>query len=329
MKNNPLPRLDDNEEIREKLLPYCRLKPGEIWSDPEGRHRVGCLDAANKEHIKQLHEGVSAQLAIHDPPYNLIAFEERQLHEFISWCEQWVKNSVAQMSDNSSLYIWLGADQKNGFQPLPDFMVMMRNIKEVRSRSFITMRNQRGYGTQKNWMAVRQELLYYTKGNPHFEVQYTDIPKILRGYYKEVGGQLTENGQRSKSNNIRPGNVWVDIQQVFYRMEENVSGCYAQKPLKCIDRIIKSNSQKGDLVTDYFSHSGATLLSSENLGRNCFTIDLDPIFCEITIRRLELFRRTGCAGWQNSHTFEDVVSCNREIEEKLKGNLVAVQPTLF
>jgi len=27
-------------------------------------------------------------------------------------------------------------------------------VEELKSRSFITMRNQRGYGTQKNWMAV-------------------------------------------------------------------------------------------------------------------------------------------------------------------------------
>jgi site-specific DNA-methyltransferase (adenine-specific) len=44
------------------------------------------------------------------------------------------------------------------------------------------MRNQRGYGTQKNWMAIRQECLYYVKGEPNFTVQYTDIPKILRRY---------------------------------------------------------------------------------------------------------------------------------------------------
>ena len=71
----------------------------------------------------------------------------------------------------------------------------MRDFEEIRSRSFITMRNQRGYGTQKNWMAVRQELLYYVKGEPKFNVdaEYTDIPKILRGYYKEVGGNVTEN----------------------------------------------------------------------------------------------------------------------------------------
>ena len=100
------------------------------------------------------------------------------------------------------------------------------------------MRNRRGYGTQKNWMWVRQELLYYVKGNPNFNVdaEYTDIPKILRGYYKEVNGKITENLERSRSKYIRAGNVWVDIQQVFYRMEENVPGCYAQKPLKAIER---------------------------------------------------------------------------------------------
>jgi len=197
----------------------------------------------------------------------------------------------------------LGADQNMHFQPLPDFMIMMREFP-FGARSFITMRNQRGYGTQQNWMAVRQELLYYTKGTPYFEVQYTDIPKILRGYYKKVGDAMTENLERSKSDTIRPGNVWVDIQQVFYRMEENVSGCYAQKPLKSIERIIKASSREGYLIIDFFSHSGTTLLASELLKRRCFTIDMDPIYCEITIRRLEHFRKTGKLGWQNGNPFE-------------------------
>ena len=235
-----------------------------------------------------------ASLAIHDPPYNLVAFGEHPLQQFIDWCSQWVGNTSKVLLPNSSLYVWLGADQNDGFQPLPDFMIMMRH-QPFCPRSFITMRNQRGYGTQKNWMAVRQELLYYTKGRPVFNVdaQYTDIPKILRGCYKEVNGQLTENLQRSKSENIRAGNVWVDVQQVFYRMEENVSGCYAQKPLKSIDRIIRASSHPADVVVDFFAHSGTTLLAAEIGNRRCMTMDIDPLFCEITIRRLEHFRRKG------------------------------------
>lgn len=302
MNNNPLPRLDTDEALRQRLRPHCRLRPGEVWVDPVNGHRVGCLDATRRSDLEQLMEGQRAQLAIHDPPYNLVAFQERSIGEYIDWCRKWVENSWLWLDDNSALYIWLGADQRDNFQPLPDFMMMMREF-EFEPRSFITMRNQRGYGTQKNWMAVRQELLYYAKGSPPFEVQYTDIPKILRGYYKQVNGQRTENLERSKSNNIRASNVWVDVQQVFYRMEENVSGCYAQKPLKAIERIIEASSKPGDLVTDFFSHSGTTLLASEIQKRRCFTVDVDPVYCEITIRRLELFREEGKVGWQNGNPF--------------------------
>jgi len=308
MKNDPLLRLDRNPDLRRHLLPYCRLQPGEIWTDPHGRHRVGCLDAADREQVSRLMGGQVAQLAIHDPPYNLVAFEERELREYVAWCEQWVRASVEYLAGDAAFYVWLGADQNGGFQPLADFILMMRGIAGLKARSFITMRNQRGFGTQKNWMAVRQELLYYAKGDPHFAVQYTDIPKTLRGYYKKVGGAITENLQRSKSETIRAGNVWIDVQQVFYRMEENVSGCYAQKPLKAIDRIVLASSQKGDVVVDYFAHSGTTLLSCERLGRRSFTMDIDPMYAEITIRRLELFRGKGRLGWQNSNPFEDALS---------------------
>jgi site-specific DNA-methyltransferase (adenine-specific) len=149
MKNNPLPRLDANSDMREALLPFCRLKLGEIWEDSESGHRVGCLDAVSPEQVDYLIGDQKASLAIHDPPYNLVAFGERPLQPFINWCAQWVQNTARILLPNSSLYVWLGADQNDGFQPLPDFMVMMRD-RTLRPRSFITMRNQRGYGTQKN-----------------------------------------------------------------------------------------------------------------------------------------------------------------------------------
>lgn len=315
MKKNPLPRLDQAAELHDQLLPHCRLKLGEIWEDPDGKHRMACMDAANPDQISALLRGEKPTLAIHDPPYNLVAFEERSLRDYIAWCRRWVRITADHLAKNSALYIWLGADQNHGFQPLPDFMVMMRDISELQARSFITMRNQRGYGTQHNWMAIRQELLYYVKGNSPFQVQYTDIPKVLRGYYKTVDGQLTENLERGKSENIRPGNVWVDVQQVFYRMEENVSGCYAQKPLKAIDRIVLASSTPGALVADFFAHSGTTLLSCERHERRCFTADNDPVYCEISIRRLERFRKHGLLGWQNGNPFEDL-GFHREVQEE-------------
>ena len=304
MDNNPLPNLDASPELREKLLAECRLAPGEVWECPESKHRVGCLDAADSHQVSELAAGNKISLAVHDPPYNLVVFEERTVGEFIDWCKKWIANTVGHLAVDASVYFWLGADQNNGFQPLPEFMIMMRDFDDLSSRSFITMRNQRGYGTQKNWMAVRQECLYYTMGNPVFNVQYTDIPKVLKGYYKEVGGNVTENIERSKSENIRASNIWIDVQQVFYRMQENVSGCYAQKPLKSIERLVLASSNEGDVVADFFAHAGTTLIAAEKHGRRCITCDIDPIYCEMTIRRLEHYRETGNEGWQNGNAFK-------------------------
>jgi site-specific DNA-methyltransferase (adenine-specific) len=302
MVNHPLGRLDRDESLRRRLLPFCRLKPGEVWRDPVRGHRVGCLDAASPEAVGRLCGRRRAQLAVHDLPYNFIAFDRRRTDEFVAWCARVVANTDAVLAADSSLYLWIGADQRAAFSPLPELMLMMRETGFA-ARSFITLRNQRGYGTQKNWMSVRQELLYYVKGAPFFTPQYTDMPKAVKGYYKEVAGRRTENMARGRGETLRAGNVWIDVQQVFYRMEENVNGCYAQKPLKAMTRILDASSTPGDTVLDFFAHSGTTLLAAEMAGRRCLTMDLDPIFCEVTIRRLEQFRRTGRRGWQNSNPF--------------------------
>ena len=311
-----LKRLDIQPELRERLLPFCRLQYGEIWQDETHGHRVGVLDASNCHDVAKIMHDEKTPLIINDPPYNVAVGSATSenlpkigLDSYMHFSRNWVRNALEVLASNAHLYIWIGADYRDGFQPLPDFMIMMREFHELQPRNFITVRNQRGYGTQKNWMWVRQELLHYIKGNPAFTVVYTDIPKILRGYYKEVNGQVTENLERSRSQTIRPGNVWVDIQQVFYRMEENVPGCYAQKPLKSVERIIQSSSEEGDTVVDFFAHSGTTLIAGERLNRSVYTFDLDPIFAELTIRRLENYRDSGKTGWQWHNPFPEVNIC--------------------
>ena len=313
-----LKRLDLHSELREKILPYCRLKYGEIWEDPKKGHRVGVLDATNMDDVLKIMGNRKAKVVINDPPYNIRVGSVNtdnlfkiNLNEYLEFSEKWISNAIRIMDKDAHLYIWIGTDYRDNFQPLPDLMILMRKFKELKPRNFITLRNQRGYGTQKNWMWVRQELLYYVKGNPKFRVIYTNIPKILRGYYKVVNGKLTENLERSKSTTIRPGNVWVDIQQVFYRLEENVPGCYAQKPLKAIERIVLSSSDEGDLVVDFFAHSGTTLIAGEMHNRVVYTFDIDPIFAEITIRRLERFRETGKTGWQWRNPFPEIEDLER------------------
>ena len=187
------------------------------------------------KNVENLMGKAKASLAVNDPPYNVVVgnanthnLSKIDLPSYLDFSKKWVAATLNVLASNAHFYVWMGADYRDNFQPLPDFMILMREFTTLKARNFITIRNQRGFGTQKNWMWVRQELLHYTK-IPIFVV-YTDI-KILRGYYKEVNGRITKP-ERSKSEMIRPGNVWVDIQQVFYRMEENIPGCYAQNRLK-------------------------------------------------------------------------------------------------
>jgi len=254
-----------------------------------------------------------AALAIHDPPYNVKVgnantrtLSKVDLASYLDFSKKWLTAAIDVLASDAHFYVWIGADYRDNFQPFPDFVILMRDFAVLRPRNLVTLRNQRGFGSQKNWMWVRQELLHYVRGNPGFTVVYTNIPKILRGYYKEVNGRVTENLERSKAKTIRPGNVWVDVQQVFYRMEENVPGCYAQKPLKAIKRIIESSSKEGDLVVDFFAHSGTTLIAGEQLNRAVYTFDIDPIFAELTIRRLERYRETGKTGWQWQNPFPEI-----------------------
>lgn len=304
MKNHLKQQPGRNSDIRNQPPPFCRLKRGEIWEDPVHGHRVGCLDIASQPDIDLLMAGEKAPLAILDPPYNLTVFEKRSVEEFIDWCRQWVGITERALCEHSALYVWLMVDHENGFQPLPEFMIMMRDFKSLDSRSFITVRKQSGYRTPHNWMSVRQECLYYIKGSPEFNVQYTDIPETPRGYRKETNGEKTENLEPGKPGNNRPGNVWIDIQEVFDQMKENVIGLYAQKSLKCIERLVLASSRQGELVTDFFGHSGSTLVAAARHGRKCFTCDIDPICAEIMIRRIERYYETGETGWGNRSAFE-------------------------
>jgi len=308
-------RIDLGGPLRDRVLPLCRLAPGEVWKDPVRGHRVGVIDATSADDVKRIMKGYRAALVVNDPPYNVSVGRKTtsnlfkmKLERYLEFSRRWIDNAVDIMRDDASLYVWAGADPEGGLQPLADLIILLRGYEALRPRNLITMRNQRGYGTQKNWMWVRQELLYYVKGNPRFNIaaEYTDIPRILKGYYKDVGGKKTRNQERSRSENIRAGNVWVDVQQVFYRMEENVPGCYAQKPLKAIERILEASSAKGDTVADFFAHSGTTLIAGERLGRRVVTFDSDPVFAEITIRRLERLRETGKTGWQWESPFPEV-----------------------
>ena len=63
---------------------------------------------------------------------------------------------------------------------------------------------------------------------------------------------------------------------------------------------------------------GTTLIAAEKLNRKCLTADINPVYCEISIRRLENFRKEGKTGWQNSNPFFNEILKNKKLKNYLK-----------
>ena len=59
------------------------------------------------------------------------------------------------------------------------------------------------------------------------------------------------------------------------------------KPINLCARLIRNSSKKGWKVYDGFGGSGSTLIACEQTGRKCYTMELDPHYCDVIIARWE------------------------------------------
>lgn len=59
------------------------------------------------------------------------------------------------------------------------------------------------------------------------------------------------------------------------------------KPVALCERAIVNSSKEGGLVLDLFGGSGSTLMASEVTGRRCNTMEIDPGYCDVIVKRWE------------------------------------------
>jgi DNA modification methylase len=49
------------------------------------------------------------------------------------------------------------------------------------------------------------------------------------------------------------------------------------------------SSRPGENVLDLFGGSGSTLIAAEQTGRKAFLMEIDPLYCDVIVRRWEEF----------------------------------------
>jgi adenine-specific DNA-methyltransferase len=107
-----------------------------------------------------------------------------------------------------------------------------------------------------------EKRIYYTKNS---------IPRIKR-YLDESDGMPAQD-------------IWSDIESL--RSWHNEKAGYAtQKPETLLERIIRTSSNEGDLVADFFCGSGTTAAVAEKLGRKWIAADLGKFGIHTTRKRL-------------------------------------------
>ena len=57
------------------------------------------------------------------------------------------------------------------------------------------------------------------------------------------------------------------------------------KPVLLFDKLIQTNTRMGDIVLDTFGGSGTTLITAEQNGRIGYTMELDPGYADVIVRR--------------------------------------------
>ena len=248
--------------------------------------------------------------------------------DYILWYADIINKAWSKLNKNGWMYL------HNNF--IGNALVLSHVDKNVRD-AFYTNISWKRSGPKNNikngWGNIVDSIMVIRKGNPYFEVEYTDLDAKYeknsfknqdeRGYYAlaKTTGEKSRPGRKFEFNGYNPEygwrvsedilkelednnflhygkntiykkiylednkgvpvqNLWDDVYFIS-RSESNKRKYPTQKPLKLLERIVKSSCPKDGWVFDPFAGSGTTAIASQLLGRNCITCDINPQSIEL------------------------------------------------
>lgn len=91
-----------------------------------------------------------------------------------------------------------------------------------------------------------------------------------------------DNGKHSWYSDRKQTSIWKFD-------KERVVGHTTPKPVALVEKALNNSSKGGDVIIDLFGGSGSTLIASEKIGRCARIMELDPIYCDVIVKRWENF----------------------------------------
>ena len=285
---------EDNFDVEASLPEVAKAKYGDIYQ--LGRHRLMCGDSTSQEDVNKLTEGMEMDLCVTDPPYNV---NYGSINESGYGKER--ENGDKILNDNmddESFYLFLNAFYEQ----------MLRVLKEG-GAFYIFHSDSEGYNFRKALHdaggQVRQNLIWVknTLVLGRQDYQWKHEP-CLYGW-KEGAGHYFLNDRTQTT-------VFEDKADVDKMSKEELKDLLediladklpttiiredkpqkndihpTMKPIRLISRLVKNSSKQNENVIDLFGGSGSTMISCEQLNRNCYTMELDPKYVDVIIERWE------------------------------------------
>jgi len=136
----------------------------------------------------------------------------------------------------------------------------------------------RGGGVpRRNFARKHDVILRYSKSEVYtFNPQYSEYSQASKALVNARGGTSIDGRERDLERGAHMPDWWSDINSLQTWSPER-TGYPTQKPIKLLERIIRSSSNEGDVVMDPFCGCGTTLVAGERLGRSWIGIDVEPM----------------------------------------------------
>ncbi len=168
-------------------------------------------------------------------------------------------------------------------------------------RGWYYLDNLKTYSEERLQQLIADKRVEYTKGGK---------PRI-KNYLHERKGVILDN-------------IWDDIASINSQAKERL-GYPTQKPEKLLERIIRTSSQEGDLIADFFCGCGTTIAVAQQLNRRWLGVDISHLSIKLIAKRLQETYDTKYA--QIRQTFEifgfpkDIASAKSLATNEDKGRL--------
>lgn len=270
-------------------------KPGDLWL--LGRHRLLCGDSTSAAHVALLMDGEAADVVWTDPPYNVdyegkagkIKNDKMTPAEFDALLDGIFATCWQALADGGAIYVahseaggglaFRQAFARAGFK-LASCLIWRKHQMVLGRADYHWQHEPILYGwkpTAKHfWYADRKQttMLEHFAGSTVLEVE-PDCWQVAT-----CDGVLRITGQNVTVQHLNSSIIAVP--------KPAVSALHpTMKPVALVERMLANSSPRGGLVFDPCAGSGTTLMAAERMGRRCNTMELDPRFADVIVRRWE------------------------------------------